>query len=440
MIEDIVNVQISRTAATVTREGFGVPAILGAVGNVTFPEAIRFYSTFAAVEDDFDAGLIGTQEKDAANRMFLPDIQPDKIGIIKRATPTAQVNLVTIDSVVNDTLYRITINGVDFEFTSDGTATQAEIANGLVTAIGLGSEPVTPLNVGDDVQLTADNAGEGFTVTVNDPALMTNGVTTPNVGASSDVQAAIEENDDFYGVMMISNTEGDVMDLAFKVETLRKVFITRSLDPDILTNTTPNIASRLFDKKFARTALIFSGDVASFPDAAWLGRILPREVGSTTWALKTLKGITVDLLTDTQKTNLQNKNVNYYIEAGGRDLTQGGQVAEGEFLDVIRGVDWIQARMTEEVFLVLASNEKVPFTDAGITLIGNPMNQVLQQATDRGILASPDGELPAFTVDLPSAIEIPASQKATRVLNDVNFTGTLAGAVHAVDIVGNVSV
>lgn len=440
MIEDIVNVQISRTSATVTRAGFGVPAIMSKVGNVTFAEKIRFYSDFAGAQTDFDAALIGTEELDAANRMFLPDIKPSKIAIIKRATPVAQVNLVTVVSAVNDTLYRITINGVNFDFTSDSSATQMEIADGLISAITAGDEPVTPLNVADDVQLTADVAGEGFTVTVNDAALLSNAVTTPNVGASSDLQAASDENDDFYGLMMISNSEGDVMDLAFKVETLRKLFTTRTLDPDVLSNTTPNIASRLFDKKFARTAWMFSNDVASFPDAAWLGRILPREVGSTTWANKTLRGITVDNLTTTQKANIQAKNGNYYIEAGGRDLTQRGQVAEGEFIDVIRGVDWIQARMTEEVFLVIVSNEKVPYTDAGISLIENPMTQVLQQAEDRGILASPDGELPAFVVLMPKALEISSSQKATRILNDVNFTGKLAGAIHATDIVGNVSV
>lgn len=42
----------------------------------------------------------------------------------------------------NDDLYTITINGVDFDYQADGSATTAEIAAGLVAAINAGSEPV----------------------------------------------------------------------------------------------------------------------------------------------------------------------------------------------------------------------------------------------------------------------------------------------------------
>ncbi len=446
-IQDIVNVQISRDTAIITRIGFGTPAILAKVGNVTFAELINFFFSLQEVQDSFDAGDIGQEELDAATRIFSQQITPEKMAIIKRATPVAQVSTVAIDSVVDETLYEIKINGVAFTFTSGIAATQTQIADGLVAAIVAGTEPVTPLNVADDVQITADNAGEGFTTAVNDPALMSVTTSVANVGARTDLAAASAVNDDFYGIMMISRTDGDIMDLAFGVEAVRKSFIACSDAAAIITAATTDIGSRLKAKSLSRTGLLFSTDQASFPDAAWLGRILPREVGSVTWALKTLVGIEAEGSTDArppltgaEKSFAKGKNVNFYVVAGGVSVTQGGNTASGEFLDVIRGVDFIQARMTENVFEVLVKNEKVPYTDQGITLIGSPINATLEDATTRGILASPDGILPAFTVNLPKALDIPSSQKQTRVLSGITFGGKLAGAVHDVDIIGNVSV
>ena len=73
----------------------------------------------------------------------------------------------------NSQAYVITINGTDFTYNADGSATTAEIAVGLVAAINAGSEPVTasgsdtPILIesdldGDDGDFTyADSSGTG---------------------------------------------------------------------------------------------------------------------------------------------------------------------------------------------------------------------------------------------------------------------------------------
>lgn len=79
----------------------------------------------------------------------------------------AQVERVQVTTVANATLYRATINGVNHDYTSDGSATATEIRDGLRTAINGGTEPVTAANDGADaLTLTADVTGTPFTLAV----------------------------------------------------------------------------------------------------------------------------------------------------------------------------------------------------------------------------------------------------------------------------------
>ena len=81
---------------------------------------------------------------------------------------TKQVSTVSVDTVTATTLYTITVNGVDYDYTSDGTPLASEIADGLVAAIT--ADPgarFTAANVADDVVLTAKASDDAITVTVS---------------------------------------------------------------------------------------------------------------------------------------------------------------------------------------------------------------------------------------------------------------------------------
>lgn len=68
---------------------------------------------------------------------------------------------VMVKTVLNSTLYTVTINGTDFTFTSDADATAAEIVAGLIADINGGAEPVTasPVVGSDDTLDIEANAG-----------------------------------------------------------------------------------------------------------------------------------------------------------------------------------------------------------------------------------------------------------------------------------------
>lgn len=200
---------------------------------------------------------------------------------------------------------------------------------------------------------------------------------------------------------------------------------------------TSSIAFQLFSGGFARTFLLYHQDADDdFPECAWFGRVLPLEPGSETWKFKTLATISYSNLSTTQSQNARNKKANTYEFIGGRGITREGTVSAGEFIDIIRGVDWLTARIQEFVYSVLVNNNKVPYTNAGIAVIQAEVKRALQLGIDNNFLSSD----PEPEVTVPDAASVPPTDKANRILRNVQFNATLAGAIHAVEIQGIVTV
>ena len=132
---------------------------------------------------------------------------------------------------------------------------------------------------------------------------------------------------------------------------------------------------------------------------------------------------------------MQNKNCNYYSEVGGVNITQEGKVASGEWIDIIIGTDWIEARLRENVFSALVNNRKSPYDDTGITLIEGLVKGVLNQAADAGIL-----QKDSIVVSVPRYADIPQADKLARKLPNVKFSALYQGAIHRTTINGTISV
>ena len=167
------------------------------------------------------------------------------------------------------------------------------------------------------------------------------------------------------------------------------------------------------------------------PEACWFGKMLVKQPGSATWALKTLQSIGVYDLSGAQVTKCRNKTVNTYLSASGISITQDGKTG-GEYIDVIHGCDWLKARIQNLVFGVLANNDKVPYTDAGVQMIVAPLKQALDEAVKYDILAS-------YEVEYPAVADVSNTDKGNRFLPDVKFTGVLAGAIHSTRIDGTIT-
>ena len=236
-----------------------------------------------------------------------------------------------------------------------------------------------------------------------------------------------------------SNSEAEILAAAAWIEARKKIFLCNTSDTEVVDNVvTSDVMSDLQSFAYARTAIMYSQvRLLNWSGAAWGGNRLPSDPGSSTWAFKTLAGVQVDQnLTGGQASVIESKGGNHYTVVAGVNITRYGIMASGEFIDIVRGIDWLDQRIKERIFGVLINNPKVPYTDTGVDLMRSQVLAQLNQGVGVGLL-SPD---PAPVVTAPKVADIDPADRANRILPDINFQATLAGAIHKLIISGVLSV
>ncbi len=429
-LQNIVNITISRETKAVSRTGFGTINILGT--NKGFTSLLKYYANLTAVLVDFKSTDL---EYIAATAAFSQSPSVTRIAISRRAT--SDTSVVTVTALANGTT-TIIFNGTTYSV-PNGSDTATAIVGALKIVFDAGSELGTFTDNSDGTyDIDPSVAGVDYSLQVGVNSVIAFVASTTY---AADLAAITEETDDWYGLILTSRVLSDVSAAAAYIETVTKIFISASADADIVDTTdaadSTTIAAVIKAAAYARSGVFYHSLAATqYPDAALLGVILPLDPGSYTGAFKTLSGITVDSLTETQKTNGLAKNANIYVLVGGENITRDGTVAEGEFIDTIVFVDWLEARMTEGVFSLLVNQPKVPYTDGGIASIEAEITQVLQLGIARGGIAIS----PAYSVSVPKAADVSTANKAARLVEDITFDATLTGAIHAVTIAGTVQV
>lgn len=356
---------------------------------------------------------------------------------------------VTIEEANPNTLYEITINGTTFQYTSPvEVQTNEQIAFALVSLIN--ADPLLTVGATDNLdgsfELASDDETKTFVCQVT-PVLMSYEfglIIEPLVPSQSAVDAldAIQGVDDnWYALAILDRNSGTVQQVAAWVEARVKIFGTASDDPNIIdqpvgTDTT-SIAAILNNLGYVRTFVMYHQDANSdWPECAWFGNCLPFQPGSETWSFKQLASIAYSDLTTNQSNNARNKRANTYEYVGGVGITQNGTMAQGEYIDIIRGVDWLVSTIQTYVYGLLVNSPKVPYTDAGITSIEAQIRRALSQGVTNNFIA----EDPEYTVTVPRAASVSQADKAARILRNVTFQATLAGAIQQIRIQGTVTV
>ena len=257
--------------------------------------------------------------------------------------------------------------------------------------------------------------------------------------AAASLNAIMLENNDWYGVLVDQAMASSQAAIAAWVEANKKFAIFWTADANTPDGTkSTDLASVLKGLGYDRSAVMYHATPstgADYPDAAWMGEGFPYDPGSSTWAFKTLKGVTPDAINGNQETALKNKNCNYYMVVGGVAITQEGKVASGEWIDIIIGTDWIEARLKESVYSALVNNRKLPYDDTGIAVIEGLVKGVLNDAATAGIL-----QADSIQVTVPRYADIPQADRIARHLPDIKFTALYQGAIQRVTINGTISV
>jgi hypothetical protein len=442
-LDDVVNVTITANTVAPTRLGFGTPLIM-AVHSAN----AAVLAEYASPKEITDAGFSATSAVSRiATKIFSQNPRPTKVLVGKRSLPYTQLIKLFPVNVTEGYVYRFNIVdpagvAIAIEYTVLAAATVATICTALTALLAPSAD-----NVATDVVthvLITTTAGKLVNLTgLPNPTHLKIQSTTVDPGIATDL-GIIEALDatTWYAVLLDSESENEVKAAAAWVEARRKQLFYTTSDSEILdVAVTTDLASDLKASGYARTAGIFSAsELLSYSAAAWAGGMLPTDPGAGTWCYRTLKAVTVDTLTGGQVTQCHNKNLNTYTVKGGVSVTSEGKSASGEFVDITHFTDWLHARMQEGIFAAFAnasaSGSKIPYTDLGVEIIRSIMLAKLAAGVVAGGLAAD----PAPTVTAPKVKDIDPGDKVARMLPDMQFSATLAGAIHATTINGVLSI
>ena len=249
------------------------------------------------------------------------------------------------------------------------------------------------------------------------------------------------ENDDWYTFGIIPTASGtadaEIEEVGAWVITQKKIFFGQTSAAGSLDGSaTTDPGAELLAAVNKRVALMYraSGKLGEYTHLGWLGEGLPFPIGSSQWAYKTPVGSTSDKLTGGQKSAAFAKNINTFTTVGGVSVTEKGKTSGGEWIDVVMGIDWLEANLQEEIYSALINTRKLPYDDGGFQVIAGIVQMVLERAAAMGIL-----QLKSISVTVPKYADISQADKQARKLPGVTFRALLEGAILTTEIRGTVS-
>lgn len=420
-LDDVVRVVIFDQTTAIATASFQIPLILSTFTN--FSERVRTYTNISGVGEDFEStSAVYLIAQKLFGQSGVLGARPPSIVVGRR-----QVDEVTITpTVANNQTYTITIDGVDYQYTSDADATAAEITAGLDTAIGALAGFTVTDNTGTlTVEVTTPGTAWSITVSSN----LTKVDTTPTETWVEALEAVEEVNNTWYCLVSDVQTVADQEALSDAIQAREKIYGLSSADATAPTTGTTDIGYKLNAKSAARTFGVYLPTAATeFPEAAWVGSQLAVTPGQNDWDFKRANGVTVSNLTSTQITNLKNKSWNYYHPKAGVNIFQNGDMFDKKPIDIQIGKDWLKARLQEAIYFRIINVLKIPMTDAGLLIVENEIRSVLSQAQANNLIDR------GWTVNTPPVASIPETLRAQRAAGVFVIRARLAGAVRFVDI------
>lgn len=435
-ISTFVEISIDRATKTPSQASFSIPAVIGQFATsktVDVFDRARAYRNPKAMRADgwseadsiFNACsaiwkqnlavaqiIVGRLDSGdatlAAGLSLIADANSNWFSYVLVGTYTPTVNFSTAPIAGN--IISATVNGIkiaDVTYATSASATLAAWGAAVVTKF-----PGTVVNVtGNAVTLTL--AGNELVPVVT----VAGGVSQP--------KATVSWAQD--GSKLVASADW--------VETQKKVFLYDTNDPLCYNSSSAlDIFSVIKAKGYDNSCGIFNANPGEYAAASWMGEFLPYDPGSSTYAFRTLKGVTANVLGPTKEDVILSKNGSYYTESAGISHTFEGKSASGEFLDIVVGIYWLEARIKERVFAGRVNNRKVPLSDPGLEAEGTLIKGVLSEGEQKHVLVSGSS-----SVTVPKAADISLADKAARYAPGFEFSGLLEGAIHKSKINGYLS-
>jgi len=424
-IADVVNVTVNVADTKITRTGFGIPLIFDLFASSIFPERVRSYSNMTDIAVDF---ATTSKVYKCANAIFSQERAPTTIKVGRQDSGDASITSAL--GVIND-------EDSDFYCV------------------------VTPYKLKADIELIAAwvEAQQKIFLSSSEDADV---ITT----ATTDIAAALKAAGyNRTGYMWHHEAGVDVTGAAYTVTSNVATIVQAShglrvgdpttfdtssgasIDGDntvasVVDANTFTVTTTAIDEAGPATVNYFAR--YTFPEAAWVGLMLPSDPGSETWKFKSLTSVVPvprTFLTPTEESNALGKNANLYTPLAGVGSTHEGVMASGRYIDIQRGIDWIEARIGEGIVTRLLNSPKVPYTDGGAAILEGEIQQVLDQAVNQNILgALLDDSGDFYRITVPKVADQSTTDRTARYFPGITAQAQMAGAIHSLAITVNAQV
>ena len=431
-----VIVNITATTVTPSRESFGTPLVAAFLG--TSPPWTDLYREYASHSAAVADGIVDSGATKATYNAlaiaFAQNPRPQKVAVGRLTTAPSRAYTITVSTAVVGALMKVTVGGQSVTVAqtttvvnTEATALKAALdlvagAGGFTTAIATNVITITPSVVSQPLRIAGLTQNLVFTETTVDPAM------------SAGLDAIKAANNTWYGLALTGAGRLEIAAAASWAQTNKKLFFPISADSDCFNSGVStdalSVAKTASQDHFVGT---YTNDNWNQIGFAALALGLAKDAGTFTYKFKTFSNVNYDSLTDTQIANIKAKNGNVYSQEFGVPIFSEGTTAKtGTFADQTHGLDWLISEVQFNVFSVLASADKVPFTAKGTDIPVGGTKQALAEGVRRTFLN------PGYTVTTPDPATLTAAQRATRKMT-IEFQAVFQGAVHEVTINGTVS-
>lgn len=439
-LDTIMNLSITVESRAPSQAGFGTPLLFG----YHLHNLGQLVKQYSAADDMLDDGFTTDDALyKAAQIVKSQNPSPDVFKIGRRVTPLTQIITITVIKVSAGYKYKGTVGGKALSYTVLAGATTTTLATALASAINALVVGVTAVGGVGTVICTTDAAGSvvDYDFSSIPRSALALEDSTADTTTDAELPAIGAEDDDWYGLLIIdSSSKATTLHGAGWTEARRKLFVAQTCDsaaPDSVA--TDDVMSSLKDSSYARSGCIYHRAIGGVEwlAAGWLAGALTTTPGAATMAFKAVAGVKVDVLQSSEESTILTKHGSHYTNTGGLPITFEGKSGSGDFMDTTRFIDWVYARMREGVLGALANSAKIPFTDGGVDIIRGIILAVIQQGQTAGGFSKDV----APVVAAPLVKNVSAANRINRILPDITWTATLAGAIHRLNPVrGRVSV
>lgn len=433
----VVDLSIMKKIGTSLQLAFNIACLFTTATPITgyTTNKTKLYTDADSVAKDWGAD---TAPHKKATAYFSQSPSSNQLRIAKRSTPVATIKTLTVSATLTaGAKINGIVNGVALEETSFDTshsATMTALAAKIAAIAGIASAVVSTnvITITASVNYSLDL--DSFEISGVTPALtIAIATTTAGSSISNDISAAKIEVNDWYEVFLDSTNAGDILSTAKAIEALPKIATLLSSDTNILNSAITNdIASELKKRNFARTNINYHHAPSEAFDAAIVSRCLGEAPGQAMRFNRDVTGPSITSLDSDQIKNISNKNCNCYPQMGTTGGYYNGVMANGVSIEIQRDIDYLDYRVTVELFDFLKIESKVGYDPDGVTKTMAKLKIVFESLVSENVIQ------PNYKLIPPNLATISTADKNAHILPNVQFEAEIKKGIKKVLIKGAV--